>query len=129
MSARLLLHGPTMQEFFAVFNPSNRVMQHAGMWASKGNQGTTFPALISSSSHASEVASTTSCSSEVTSGSVFLRHARKSHPTVVKKKVNCCPKCGSDLIEVLALAAVVLQEVHRRLQYRWPSNLRRGRRS
>ncbi|KAL3196596.1 hypothetical protein MRX96_015456 [Rhipicephalus microplus] len=67
------------------------------------------------------MASATSCSSEVTSGSVFLRHAEKSHPVVVKKKINCCPECSSDRMEVLALAAVVLQEVHRRLQYRWPS--------
>ncbi|KAL3222808.1 hypothetical protein MRX96_049953 [Rhipicephalus microplus] len=110
-----------MQEFFAVFNPSNWVTQHADMRTSEGNHGTTFPALISSSSHASEVASATSCSAEVTSVSVFLRHSGKSHPTVVKKKVNRCPGCSSDRMEVLALAAVVLQEVHRRLLYRWPS--------
>ncbi|KAL3222818.1 hypothetical protein MRX96_049963 [Rhipicephalus microplus] len=91
------------------------------MRTSEGNIWPTLPALITSSSHASEVARAASCSSEVTSGSVFLRHAGKSHPMVVKKKVNRCPGCSSHRMELLALAAVVLQEVHRRLQYRWAS--------
>ncbi|KAL3222805.1 hypothetical protein MRX96_049950 [Rhipicephalus microplus] len=111
VSVKLWLRGPVMRVFFAVYNPPNQVTQHADMRTSEGIQCTAFPALIASSRQAAEVASAASCSSEVTSGSMFLRHAGKSHLMVVKKIINSCPEYSLDRMEVLTLAAVVLQEV------------------
>ncbi|KAL3244812.1 hypothetical protein MRX96_047128 [Rhipicephalus microplus] len=116
MSLKLWLRDPVIQVFIAVFNPSNWVTQHADMRTSEGNHGTTFPALMSSSRNSPGMASAATCSSEVTTCSVFLRHAGKSQVIVVKKKINRCLEYSKDRMEVLALAAVELQEVHRRLQ-------------
>ncbi|KAL3244810.1 hypothetical protein MRX96_047126 [Rhipicephalus microplus] len=44
---------------------------------------------------------------------------------VVKKKINRCPECSTDRVQVPALAAVVLQEVPCRLQYHCSSQPRK----
>ncbi|KAL3190488.1 hypothetical protein MRX96_020003 [Rhipicephalus microplus] len=78
------------------------------MRTSDGIQGAAFPALITSSRPTTEMASAASCSFKVTSCSLFLRHAGKSHRMIVKKKMNRCPHYSTDRMKVLALTAVVV---------------------